>query len=130
MTIHKMQVSLAIKTKMQVSLALSLIIILMPGQSLGPDRELGFNALKRSWGLPPRTRSRRGRKEFEVNDFFVNLKVAFVGDWDTAGTLPRPRPAKQNIYCKICFAFEDARSWKTDIYLRKNCCKVDAVRRR
>ena len=34
----------------------------------------------------------------EVNDFFVNLEVASVGDWVAAGTLPCPRPAKQNIY--------------------------------
>ena len=38
----------------------------------------------------------------EVNDFFVNLKVAFLGDWIAAGTLPCPRPAKQNIYGKTC----------------------------
>ena len=36
----------------------------------------------------------------EVNEFFVNLKVASVGDWVAAGTLPCPRPAKQNIYGK------------------------------
>ena len=47
-----------------------------------------------------------------------------------AGTLPCPRPAKQNIYGKTCFTFEDARIWKTNIYLRQNCCKVDAARRR
>ena len=36
----------------------------------------------------------------EVNDFFINLKLALVGDWVAAGTLPCPRPAKQNIYGK------------------------------
>ena len=40
-------------------------------------------------------------RPIEVNYFFVNLKVAFVGDWVAAGTLPCPRPAKQNIYGKM-----------------------------
>ena len=39
----------------------------------------------------------------EVNDFFVNLKAGFVGDWVAAGTLPCLRPAKQNIYGKTFF---------------------------
>ena len=50
-------------------------------------------ALKRLWSLTSRTRSQRGHKEFEVNDFFINFKVAFVGDRDAVGTLLGHCPA-------------------------------------
>ena len=56
----------------------------------------------------------RGRVDIHVGTrqlLFINLKVASVGDWVAAGTLPCPRPAKQNIYGKTFFA---SLSWPAD----------------